>query len=81
MIQLLKASNIPPRNSTVPWLQNHQPLFVGSKDKGLCGGVNTAVAKQIRMGLTAEEAKGNAAKVGAIASTQSFCLFQRWNCC
>eukprot|EP00438_Fugacium_kawagutii_P032893 Skav234335 [mRNA] locus=scaffold306:295143:297312:+ [translate_table: standard] len=33
-------------------------------DKGLCGGVNTAVAKQVRLGLTAEEAKGNAAKAG-----------------
>lgn len=33
-----------------------------SKDKGLCGGVNTAVAKQIRLGLATEEAKGNVSK-------------------
>ena len=32
------------------------------KDKGLCGGVNTAVAKQIRLGLATEEAKGNVSK-------------------
>ena len=33
------------------------------QDKGLCGGVNTAVAKQVRLGITAEEAKGNTSKV------------------
>jgi F0F1-type ATP synthase gamma subunit len=33
------------------------------EDKGLCGGVNTAVAKQVRMGISAEEAKGNISKV------------------
>ena len=39
------------------------PLFANfPKDKGLCGGVNTAVAKQIRLGLAAEEAKGNVSK-------------------
>jgi len=34
-----------------------------TSDKGLCGGVNTAVAKQIRLGLAAEEAKGNVSKI------------------
>jgi len=33
------------------------------EDKGLCGGVNTAVAKQVRLGISAEEAKGNISKV------------------
>ncbi|OLP86456.1 ATP synthase subunit gamma, mitochondrial [Symbiodinium microadriaticum] len=34
-----------------------------TSDKGLCGGVNTAVAKQVRLGVTAEEAKGNVSKI------------------
>merc|ERR1719437_67383 len=34
-----------------------------TSDKGLCGGVNTQVAKLTRVGIDAEEAKGNAAKV------------------
>merc|ERR1740138_453715 len=34
-----------------------------TSDKGLCGGVNTQVAKQVRNGITNEEAKGNATKV------------------
>jgi len=34
-----------------------------TSDKGLCGGVNTAVAKAIRNGITEEEAKGNATKI------------------
>lgn len=34
-----------------------------TSDKGLCGGVNTAVAKQVRMGISAEEAKGNSSKI------------------
>merc|ERR1719442_153775 len=34
-----------------------------TSDKGLCGGVNSAVAKQIRLGLQEEEAKGNAGKI------------------
>jgi len=34
-----------------------------TSDKGLCGGVNTQVAKQVRLGVNDEEAKGNAAKV------------------
>jgi len=34
-----------------------------TSDKGLCGGVNTAVAKQIRLGLATEEAKGNVSKI------------------
>ncbi|CAK9015294.1 ATP synthase subunit gamma [Durusdinium trenchii] len=38
----------------------------GRQDKGLCGGVNTAVAKQVRQGITAEEAKGNVSKVVVI---------------
>jgi len=33
-----------------------------TSDKGLCGGVNTAVAKLARLGMLEEEAKGNAAK-------------------
>jgi len=33
-----------------------------TSDKGLCGGVNSAVNKQIRLLLTEEEAKGNAVK-------------------
>jgi len=34
-----------------------------TSDKGLCGGVNSAVNKQIRLGVTDEEAKGNTAKI------------------
>jgi len=34
-----------------------------TSDKGLCGGVNTAVAKAIKLGLLEEEAKGNATKI------------------
>merc|ERR1712151_254981 len=34
-----------------------------TSDKGLCGGVNSAVAKQVRLGIQDEEAKGNNAKV------------------
>eukprot|EP00403_Amphidinium_massartii_P008147 CAMPEP_0178421676 /NCGR_PEP_ID=MMETSP0689_2-20121128/26770_1 /TAXON_ID=160604 /ORGANISM="Amphidinium massartii, Strain CS-259" /LENGTH=296 /DNA_ID=CAMNT_0020043195 /DNA_START=170 /DNA_END=1060 /DNA_ORIENTATION=+ len=34
-----------------------------TSDKGLCGGVNSAVNKQIRLGVAEEEAKGNAAKI------------------
>lgn len=38
--------------------------FLGvTGDKGLCGGVNSAVAKNIRLGLLDEEAKGNSVKV------------------
>jgi len=33
-----------------------------TSDKGLCGGVNTSVAKASRLGMLDEEAKGNAAK-------------------
>jgi len=34
-----------------------------TSDKGLCGGVNSAVSKQIRLGVLEEEAKGNSAKI------------------
>merc|ERR1712232_98767 len=34
-----------------------------TSDKGLCGGVNTQVAKVVRNGVTDEEAKGNSAKI------------------
>jgi F-type H+-transporting ATPase subunit gamma len=34
-----------------------------TSDKGLCGGVNTQVAKVVRKGVNDEEAKGNAAKI------------------
>jgi len=34
-----------------------------TSDKGLCGGVNTQVCKQVRFGVTDEEAKGNGAKI------------------
>lgn len=34
-----------------------------TSDKGLCGGVNSQVAKQARIGTVAEEAKGNVAKI------------------
>jgi len=37
--------------------------FAVTSDKGLCGGVNSAVNKQIRLGVNDEEAKGNVAKV------------------
>merc|ERR1719401_150837 len=37
-------------------------------DKGLCGGVNTAVVKETRKGIQAEEAKGNASKVLMVGS-------------
>merc|ERR1719356_1650789 len=33
-----------------------------TSDKGLCGGVNSAVAKMSRLGIQDEEAKGNVAK-------------------
>jgi len=34
-----------------------------TSDKGLCGGVNTAVGKQVRLGCAEEDAKGNATKI------------------
>merc|ERR1719284_712225 len=34
-----------------------------TSDKGLCGGVNSAVAKQVRLGIQEEEAKGNLVKI------------------
>jgi F-type H+-transporting ATPase subunit gamma len=34
-----------------------------TSDKGLCGGVNSAVNKQVRLGLHEEEAKGNSVKI------------------
>jgi len=34
-----------------------------TSDKGLCGGVNSAVNKHVRLGVNEEEAKGNACKV------------------
>merc|ERR1719454_2515683 len=34
-----------------------------TSDKGLCGGVNSAVNKQVRLGLIDEEANGNAVKI------------------
>lgn len=34
-----------------------------TSDKGLCGGVNSAVNKQIRLGVAEEESKGNSASV------------------
>jgi F-type H+-transporting ATPase subunit gamma len=34
-----------------------------TSDKGLCGGVNTQVSKQVRLSCNDEEAKGNAAKI------------------
>merc|ERR1719313_2233022 len=34
-----------------------------TSDKGLCGGVNSAVSKLIRLGINEEEAKGNPAKI------------------
>merc|ERR1712226_289608 len=34
-----------------------------TSDKGLCGGVNSAVAKMARLGNLEEEAKGNSAKL------------------
>jgi F-type H+-transporting ATPase subunit gamma len=39
-------------------------LFLAvTSDKGLCGGVNTQVAKWTRLGVQEEEAKGNSAKI------------------
>merc|ERR1712083_1184539 len=37
-----------------------------TSDKGLCGGVNSAVAKLIRLNTIDEEAKGNSAKIAII---------------
>jgi len=37
--------------------------FVVTSDKGLCGGVNSSVAKRARFGTIEEEAKGNTAKL------------------
>lgn len=34
-----------------------------TSDKGLCGGVNTQVAKQVKLGVAKEEASGNVAKI------------------
>jgi len=34
-----------------------------TSDKGLCGGVNSAVAKQVRLSTNEEEGKGNASKI------------------
>jgi F-type H+-transporting ATPase subunit gamma len=38
-------------------------FFGVTSDKGLCGGVNSAVNKAIRLGVNEEEAKGNSAKI------------------
>merc|ERR1719321_540013 len=37
-----------------------------TSDKGLCGGVNSFVNKHVRLGLSDEEAKGNAVKLQII---------------
>merc|ERR1719188_287123 len=39
-----------------------------TSDKGLCGGVNSAVNKQIKVGVLDEEAKGNSAKIVVVGS-------------
>merc|ERR1719401_633093 len=39
-----------------------------TSDKGLCGGVNSAVAKIARLGVVDEEAKGNTAKLVVIGN-------------
>eukprot|EP00928_Gymnodinium_smaydae_P056075 TRINITY_DN394_c0_g3_i1.p1 TRINITY_DN394_c0_g3~~TRINITY_DN394_c0_g3_i1.p1 ORF type:complete len:338 (+),score=67.83 TRINITY_DN394_c0_g3_i1:82-1014(+) len=41
-------------------------LVAVTSDKGLCGGVNSAVNKRIRLAVQDEEAKGNAAKIVCI---------------
>jgi len=49
--------------------------FVGvTSDKGLCGGVNTQVAKALRNGMLEEEAKGNVAKVMLMGAKGSAAL-------
>ncbi|CAK0788378.1 unnamed protein product [Prorocentrum cordatum] len=54
-----------------------------TSDKGLCGGVNSAVAKQVRLGLADEEAKGNAGKIfilgGKGVSSMKLKLGDRFN--
>jgi len=58
--------------------------FAVTSDKGLCGGVNSAVAKQVRLGVQDEEAKGNAAKVlilgGKGVATMKLKLGDRFSC-
>uniref|UniRef100_A0A7S1WHG1 ATP synthase subunit gamma, mitochondrial n=1 Tax=Alexandrium catenella TaxID=2925 RepID=A0A7S1WHG1_ALECA len=43
-------------------------FFAVTSDKGLCGGVNSAVAKVARRGIVEEEAKGNTAKFMCIGN-------------
>merc|ERR1712124_71437 len=55
----------------IPQVQNAKgPLtyFGVTSDKGLCGGVNSAVNKQIRLGLIDEEANGNSVKIMLIGA-------------
>jgi len=53
--------------------------FVGvTGDKGLCGGVNTAVAKACRLGMAAEEAQGNATKFTGIGAKGATALKRLW---
>jgi len=58
--------------------------FAVTSDKGLCGGVNSAVAKQVRLGIQEEEAKGNATKVmilgGKGVATMKLTLGDRFSC-
>mmetsp|Transcript_80922 Transcript_80922/g.261387 ORF Transcript_80922/g.261387 Transcript_80922/m.261387 type:complete len:268 (-) Transcript_80922:84-887(-) len=48
--------------------------FGVTSDKGLCGGVNSAVAKMCRRGIAADEAAGNSAKYMGIGAKGSAAL-------
>lgn len=48
--------------------------FAVTSDKGLCGGVNSSVAKACRLGILEEEAKGNTAKFMCIGQKGSAAL-------
>eukprot|EP00444_Apocalathium_aciculiferum_P032598 CAMPEP_0183483636 /NCGR_PEP_ID=MMETSP0370-20130417/178513_1 /TAXON_ID=268820 /ORGANISM="Peridinium aciculiferum, Strain PAER-2" /LENGTH=304 /DNA_ID=CAMNT_0025676909 /DNA_START=67 /DNA_END=981 /DNA_ORIENTATION=- len=48
--------------------------FGVTSDKGLCGGVNSAIAKMCRRGMAADEAAGNAAKYMGIGAKGSAAL-------
>lgn len=49
----------------LPKEESNKPItyLAITSDKGLCGGVNSAVAKQVRLATLEEEAKGNTAKI------------------
>jgi len=53
-------------------------FFGMCSDKGLCGGVNTQVAKSCRLGMGEEEGKGNVAKYMGIGAKGTAALKRLW---